>query len=90
MRNSSQNIFRKKEFMMENEIIERIEEQTVEQVSGGVSMAGLGKFAAGVGLGALAVLGITKLVKFVASKKQSKVEEAEYSEVESNDVTNNE
>lgn len=74
---------------MENKIIEGIEEQTVEQVNGGVFSNGV-KFAAGVGLGALGVLGITKVVKYFVRKKQNKTEEAECSEVESNDVTNNE
>lgn len=75
---------------MENKIIEGMEEQVVEQACGTVSGSGVGKFAAGVGLGALGVLGITKVVKYFIGKKQRKVEEAEVSEVESNDVTNNE
>lgn len=74
---------------MENKIIEGIEEQTVEQVKGGVFSNGV-KFAAGVGLGALGAFGVTKLVKYFVGKKQNKTKEAEYSEVESNDVTNNE
>lgn len=71
---------------MENKIIEGIEEQTVEQVCGGVSGSGLGKFAAGLGLGILGVLVIKKAVTHLAGKKQRKVEEAEIVEINSDET----
>lgn len=75
---------------MENKIIEGIEEQTVEQVCGGVSNLGLGKFAAGVGVGVLGVLAIKKAVTYFSEKKQRKIEEAEYAVINSKDVEDNE
>lgn len=62
---------------MQNEIIERIEEQAVEQTCNGVSFVGFGKFAAGFGLGMLGAFGIKKLADFISEKKQRKVEQTE-------------
>lgn len=80
---------------MENEIMERFEEEVVEQAtSGGISIKDVLTFGAGAAVGVALIKAIpagVRAVKKIFGKKQNEVvEEAEYSEVDSNDVTNNE